>query len=652
VRFSLSPTEGEIAEAYTTSLVIACMSEGAPSVGSRYFIPDHYFPEEDPRHTHKGKRGWFATIRDVRTILNHSKQIIFHCDGDQQREVAIKPIDDFVASCEPVPTHEDAHCCEYKKIAQLPPGWFAQNHGSYKSYSDGQPRKKIYTAKAAWELWHTEQQQPPPANAGESSSTTSLAPRKRPGELPPVAAANPPRKRLVRLPNPEDEKVGKRIKIAFGGRDNTWYTAQVLEAVPCLSHFNAKATMQYRVRYDIDAKTHLLDLNTASEVCWEWLRVDEKVDEYDEKKGGGPEPPSTPPALVEVSQARPSLRTSIGKRQRQGATCQPEAASTSLSLANVPCQRRPDDVVGQLVADAIDNVLARVRDEAAAAADDLPVMRQLRSIEFFAGSARLSFALRQQHKWRAAIHDWDKDAVEWEEHGESYIANKAARLFRSEDFVKEITTALINGEAAYDYLHFSIDCRSFSTLGFAGQGRNETNDFLGEHPQCHDGNKMFAKTLTLIETQLERNPHLLFTIEQPFTGKLKDHHRVRSQLELSPADGGLGATRCVVDYCWFHDRADQPPFRKRTIIWTNSPALIHELGEHQPPAATSRYLCERSTPCPYYRSHRSVQGNTAEATPFPRLLAALIARAITHDASPQRWRPVRLPCGSTLDHDA
>ena len=152
---------------------------------------------------------------------------------------------------------------------------------------------------------------------------------------------------------------------------------------------------------------------------------------------------------------------------------------------------------------------------------------------------------------------------------------------------------------------------------------------------------MLQKALDMTSAQLDRNPHFLFTIENPHGGRMKSHPMVKAKLEVPRKDGGLGATRCVVDYCWFFDGGD-PPFQKRTIFWTNSPALIHELGTHDPSVGIPpRYLCERCTPCQFYGpgGHSAVNSSTSKAaTPFPRLLAATIARAITRDASARRWR--------------
>ena len=147
---------------------------------------------------------------------------------------------------------------------------------------------------------------------------------------------------------------------------------------------------------------------------------------------------------------------------------------------------------------------------------------------------------------------------------------------------------------------------------------------------------MVIKMLDLISMQLERNDKFLFTIENPFTGKMKEHPMVKAKLMASRKDGGFGATPVAVDYCWFADADGETPFKKRTCFWTNSPSLIRELGAHTPPLKCSHYLCSHDSPCIFHlRGHRQVAGNCKEATPFPRQLAERIARCISLDASMQ-----------------
>ena len=336
------------------------------------------------------------------------------------------------------------------------------------------------------------------------------------------------------------------------------------------------------------------------------------------------------------------LTTPTTKRQRKS------TASASSSEANGTTQRvivprtdpvhwRPETAVSKAVSEAICAVLAQARDRSAASSDDLPIMRKLRATEWFAGSARLSFALALQHDWEVVVHDIDPDAIEWAQHDVQEDGTNL--IYCGKEFISEVDIGSFYQQPPYDFFHYSIDCSSFSTLGHAGQFRNAGNDYLGEHEACTVGNQMVHKMLDMISMQLDRNKNFLFTIENPQTGKFKDHPMVQAKLTAPREHGGLGATPVAVDFCWFKAAHEERPFKKRTMIWTNSPSLIRELGEHRPPSVCSRFLCERSSPCPFFQQgHRPVAGNCAAATPFPRRLAELIARCITLDASAQRWR--------------
>lgn len=469
----------------------------------------------------------------------------------------------------------------------------------------------------------------------------------------PSAPPNPPsapsRKRLIRLPAPEDDKVGKRLKVAISDQEqgNRWFTAKILEAQPCLSNFS-NSKVEYLIQFDFDLQKLTVDL---ADLPFEWMRDDEEPDDC--KFQAQPSPPRSrehnhDKEVVEIPaiERRRRALTSAAPSTTSAApaTCT-QASQTDAFLLGTDATLRSDPV-SRLVADVLESVLAKARDRALSAADDLPIMRPLRSIEWFAGSARLTFALRRNHGWdQAVIHDYDSSKVEWELHD----SRPEKDTFRCDEFLEEVSLRSFALEPCYDYFHFSIDCSSFSGLGWAGQSRNSSNDFLGagvnNMASCSRGNRMVQKTIDLIAAQLERNPHFLFTIENPFTGRLKDHPMIRARLEAPREHGGLGAARVVVDYCWFHERHNSTcrAFKKRTIFWTNSPTIIREFGVHTPPASSSHYLCGRGNPCPCFDSHRPVTSATAaEATPFPRLLAEKIARCISLDATSQRWRPVRL----------
>ena len=496
----------------------------------------------------------------------------------------------------------------------------------------------------------------------------ALLPRK---SVPPSVPSRPPsapqRKRSVRLPEPEDLHVGRRLKVFM---DNGWWTAKIVEVVQQLS-FSGRSTCEYRILHDKDGVILTCDLQDPAYV-YEFISDDEPSDEFvpnfkrrapkqgvpsaSSPKGlnGGLIENAAPQRALKLSAAptpqlaakpQPAQLTPSAKRQRQSAgSASSDGGGTTqrvIVARTNPLHWQPESAVSQAVAGAISAVLARARDESAASSDDLPIMRKLRAMEWFAGSGRLSFALALQHGWEVVIHDRNQNAVEWVQHG---VKPDGRQFISSEkEFITEVTIGEFYQQSSppFDYFHFSIDCSSFSVLGHPGQFRNFENDFLGQHKSCAAGNQMVHKMLDLISAQLSRNEYFLFTVENPETGKLKDHAMIQGKLTAPCEHGGLGATAVVVNFCWFATESEGIPFRKPTIIWTNSPTLIRELGAHLPPSKRSRYVCERTSPCQFYQQgHRPVARNCAAATPFPRLLAELIARCISFDASAQRWRQV------------
>ena len=543
---------------------------------------------------------------------------------------------------------------------ELPPGWTTVSNqtpsgrclSTYFSPEKFRARSIVEAWRIeAWRMHEASSKDPgpklPSKEPASSKKPASKTPSRKSAVLaqpaPPIPPTAPSRKRLVRLPEPVDEKVGKRLKVALTDEEAgcRWFSAKVLEAHSCLANFS-NSKVEYVIQFDYDLHKLTVDL---ADLPFQWMHDDEESDEckvqavlsLPRSHAHKEEEPVETPAM---KRSRKSSRSNSA-----GPATSAQASQTDASLLGSDASLRTDPV-SRLVSDVMESVLAGVRDRALSAADDLPIMRPLRSIEWFAGSARLTFALRRNHGWNhAVIHDFDSSKVEWELHG----SHAEKDTFRCDEFLEEVSLRSLALEPCYDYFHFSIDCSSFSGLGFAGQSRNDSNDFLGagasNMASCSRGNRMVHKTVDLIAAQLERNPRFLFTIENPFPGRLKDHPMIHARLEAPREHGGLGAVRVVVDYCWFFDQQNSSsrPFKKRTIFWTNSPTMIREFGVHAPPASCSYYLCERSTPCPCYNSHRAVTSATAaEATPFPRLLAEKIARCISLDATSQRWRPVRL----------
>ena len=545
---------------------------------------------------------------------------------------------------------------------KLPPGWHetrvsatASSH-SYLVITHGSGMR-VRSRKEAWRIHD---------HSGESLKTPTSGPpvakAQRPMAKPLTNAMQSSATRVrtpgVRLadPNPEDDKVGRDIKIYLADDGGVWRTAKIL-TVTYRCDWGGTPQKAYGFRFDKDGKQYeaLLDkpCDDPENYEWRYLSSDDELDEPDE----GVESREVHPAVAAAAppQRREAVLVDSGPRKRP---CRPQvehplSASRDASPWTATMRRpqpadvwRPHDPVSQCVEDAIEAVLARARDAAATAADDLRVMRKLRTCEWFAGSARLSFALHALG-CEVKIHDRNPDVIEWEAHD----VQPADKMICSDEFLSIRLTDLLM-EPPYDYMHFSIDCSSFTGLSHAGQGRNEGNDFLGDSTQAQDGNKLVSKTFDIIAMQLERKRNFLFTIENPFSGRMKQHPRVPSQLEVPVENGGLGATRVVVDYCRFWDGKGQRPFHKRTIIWTNSPALIREFGKHAPQrdgkGPISHFLCEKSTPCQFYGpyGHRSVYNKTTrEATPFPSLLAWRIAQAVTIDLSPERWKSLSEPAG-------
>ena len=542
---------------------------------------------------------------------------------------------------------------------KLPPGWTIEERSTgncdYKVYR-GPDGRLVKSMKKAWEKH--EGGDVPVASSSKAIRTVRGHPHR---EKPSVKEAAPPppseapvalkRERITRLPEPEDERVGKRIMIHLADDGGVWRSAKILDMKLILDRHD-KSCKGYTIRYDKDGKMYSdveLDKpgNHPDGYCWKHMGDDDEVDVPFE---GMPPPPPTshtpppPPAPLPAptQPQQPQLSKADGKRPLQATSSGGKrvrkqwAASPVLLPRGEDDERPPHTPVSQLVEDAIQQVLASARDTSAAAADDLLLMRKLRAIEWFAGSARLAFALKAQG-FEVVIHDRDRNVVEWAAHG----MEPDAKHFWSNDFL-DIDDGFFYTVAPYDYMHFGIDCSSFSRLGHAGQSRSEDNDFLGSGLSCQEGNRLLSRVLFMIEAQLRRNPHFLFTIENPFTGRMKDVSDTK-RLERSRENGGLGAKRIVLDVCHFWDGKGQRPFHKRTVFWTNSPWLIHEFGEHTPPAMKSRFLCERATPCQWYGTlgHRAVDSKTArEATPYPSLLVSRIAQSISRDLSEQRWRPL------------
>lgn len=260
--------------------------------------------------------------------------------------------------------------------------------------------------------------------------------------------------------------------------------------------------------------------------------------------------------------------------------------------------------------------------------------RKLRAVEWFAGSGRLSFAL-MSFGWECVLHDHDPNAIEWEQHG---AAPGEGNTYWSDDFLEIERRSLLNSPP-YDFMHFSVECSSFSGLSRGVNRRMPHNNFCGETAACQQGSQMLSHALDLINDQLLLNPSHLFTLENP-RGDMHKHPLVVGRLELPRKDGGLGAVRCLINYCMFAD-AREDAYLKPTHFWTNCEAIIRTLGADQALGARGapppQFVCSSSQAC-CGRRHTPVCGNTKAATPFPEKLAATLALLVNAEAAQARFR--------------
>ena len=616
-------------------------------VGARYFMPFDMLSKihqsraiTDATHG----RGWFVTVEK----LLGKEDVELHCDGDGPKCFTIVDYEEFVGDC--------------TFVGHPPPPEPQQSQPPPKRPSPPAKRPKLELGKASGQRCEKNplctrgfkhggyggccSVPKQAASGGSSSSKPCPATKPSPPAEPPVTTSQR-RERRARLPEPEDELVGLRIRIAFEG-DGKWYSAYVLRRAG-VSNFSGQ--IEYVVQFHSDGKQIEYDLK-GRDVAWERLGEEEANDAY---IGTGPPPqlPPPPPPTHEPQQPPPPRTAAAEKRRAATTTAVHNAAAKQARKQprNPSIESSVDttEPVRQLVAEVLEGVLARARDAEAAQTTDLRVMRKLRGIEWFAGSARLDYVLHSNHGWQMTVHDRDRANIEEEAQG---AIDKEGMRYDAREF-EEVSFQEFYREAPFDYMHLSIDCSSFTGLSHAGQSRNASNDFLGLEDgsrvakKASEGDRLLSKAVSILEQQLERAQEkeelFLFTLENPFGGRMKGHPEI-AKLERSREQGGLGAKRIVLDFCMFGCTVSHlRPFKKRTIFWTNSPSLVHELGVADGTCLTGcRYLCEYHTPCSYHRNESCVAGSEAQrkaATPFPKPLATVIARCINRDAAKQRWRP-------------
>ena len=195
----------------------------------------------------------------------------------------------------------------------------------------------------------------------------------------------------------------------------------------------------------------------------------------------------------------------------------------------------------------------------------------------------------------------------------------------------------------FDAIHASPECVTYSMMAQAKHKREEGNGYQGVTPEAFNANLELKRLLNIIELQLERNPNLIFTIENPYNeaGGVHKQPAVINLLEKPRVEGGLGATRCLLSYCLFGEG-----YKKPTLLWTNSPHLIQRLGDKKAYCGGQQLCTAKQRYGKHQKSIRGI-GDSVKSSAFPHAFAKALAEGITasvHQAcSASGVLPISLP---------
>ena len=187
-----------------------------------------------------------------------------------------------------------------------------------------------------------------------------------------------------------------------------------------------------------------------------------------------------------------------------------------------------------------------------------------KALELFAGTGRLSKALRAAG-CEVTLHERYGERIEWHPHG---LPEASTPLFEYD--LREIDQSRL---PVYDFIHASPECSSYSGMAQSKHQREERNGYRGVTPEARQANVVLGKLVSILQNQLERNPKLIFTIENPWNPAGGMH---KQEIMTTIVEQQLGATRCLITYCMF-----KPGVKKPTLIWTNCKELAMTLGSGQ-----------------------------------------------------------------------
>jgi hypothetical protein len=139
-------------------------------------------------------------------------------------------------------------------------------------------------------------------------------------------------------------------------------------------------------------------------------------------------------------------------------------------------------------------------------------------------------------------------------------------------------SALI-GASRVGWVHFGIECDSFSHLGGENH-RNLSTNWMGDSELAYKSNVEVQHLVALCYMLRRRNPHVLFSIENP-DAALVHHPLIVSLVEADEADGGLGMLLMNLSYCVFDLTSPQKP----SVFWGNNVDMYADFVQTLPPSA-------------------------------------------------------------------
>ena len=261
--------------------------------------------------------------------------------------------------------------------------------------------------------------------------------------------------------------------------------------------------------------------------------------------------------------------------------------------------------------------------------------RPLKTLELCAGTARLSIWLRKRG-CVVTVHERYGERVEWDAQD---LPEPDTLLYECD--VLEIDPSKL---PIFDYIHASPECSSYSAMSRDKHGRKASNNYRGTSDEAAMAKRVLKHLVDILKSQMERNPKLLYTIENPWVDCGIHKQEIASGvIEKPQSDGGLGAKQCIVTYCMF-----EPGPKKPTLIWTNSEKLAHDLG-HNRRCGHDGQCCDAKREHGKHPESIRGMGDQVKKAAFPHAFANRLADCVIAELRPSAPQPpfVQAPSAPT-----